>query len=196
MADVTIRQQEYRMRQADRPFVVVSGLPGSGKTTVARVLGSLLMLPVLDKDEILARLFETRGVGDDAWRRQLSRESDALFQAAVSSSSGAIVTSFWHVEGMAPDSGTPTAWLGALSRTIVNVRCECPPPIAAARFVQRARHAGHLDGRRTAADVLASIQSLPAAGHLDIGETVVVDTTRPVQPAQLLRDVDAAFARC
>jgi hypothetical protein len=182
--------------EADGRFVVVSGLPGSGKTAVAAALGSLFRLPVFDKDQILEQLFEVRGIGDASWRRQLSRESDALLQVAVSSSGGAIAASFWYVSGMPPDSGTPTAWLGKLSRTLVNVHCECSPHLAATRFVQRSRHPGHLDGTRSAAEVLASIQTLPIRGPLGIGEPVVIDTTDAVDPVVLQRDIEAAFARC
>lgn len=66
--------------EAAKPYVVISGLPGSGKSTLARGLARLLNLPVIDKDDSLERLFETRGIGDAAWRRALSRESDQLFQ--------------------------------------------------------------------------------------------------------------------
>ena len=38
---------------AQRPFVVISGLPGSGKTTLARRLAQALNLPLIDKDDIL-----------------------------------------------------------------------------------------------------------------------------------------------
>jgi glucokinase len=58
------------------PFVVISKLPGSGKTTLARRLAPALNLPVIDKDDILTRFFESKGIGDVAWRRALSRESD------------------------------------------------------------------------------------------------------------------------
>lgn len=59
-------------------FVLISGLPGSGKTTLARLLAPTLNLSLIDKDEILERLFEAKGIGDPAWRRKLSRESDAI----------------------------------------------------------------------------------------------------------------------
>jgi hypothetical protein len=183
------------VRIADRPFVVVSGLPGSGKTTVARALAPLLNLPVIDKDEILERLFESKGIGDVSWRRQLSRESDVILRSTASSSRGAVISSFWHVEGMPPESGTPTEWLTTLSRTIVNVHCECSPRIAADRFFRRTRHAGHLDGSRTANEVLASIQALAPLSHLGVGEPVLLDTTNTVLPAAVLQDVGAAFAR-
>jgi hypothetical protein len=155
-----------------------------------------MSLPVIDKDELLERLFASRGIGDVTWRRQLSRDSDAMFQLEVSASSGAVITSFWHVSGMPPDSGTPTEWLATLSRTIVNVQCSCPPLMAAERFVRRARHPGHLDGARSVADVLASIEALVPLGPFAFGEPVIVDTTRTVVGADVVRDVQARFVRC
>jgi CRP-like cAMP-binding protein len=178
-----------------RRFVVVSGLPGSGKTTIARALAPLLRLPVIDKDEILERLFESKGIGDAAWRRQLSREADAILQSEASASAGAIVSSFWHVAGMPPDSGTPTDWVAALSPTIVQVHCECPPDMAAERFMRRTRHAGHLDATKTAADVLASIQELAGRTLLPIGACVRIDTTGPVVAKAVCRDIEAALER-
>src|SRR5947209_4425192 len=116
--------------QLPRRFVVISGLPGSGKTTLARQLAPALNLPILDKDSILEHLFDSKGVGDAAWRRMLSRESDTALQAQATASDGAILVSFWHQPGMAPDSGTPTTWLSELSEHIVNVHCVCSPDIA------------------------------------------------------------------
>ena len=119
-------------------FVVISGLPCSGKTTLGRQLAAALELPLLDKDEMLDRLFEDRGVGDRAWRRRLSRESDGIFEREAAASGGAVIVSFWHVPGMTADSGTPAHWLADLPGPVVHVQCVCAPEIAAARFLQHA----------------------------------------------------------
>ena len=55
------------------PFIVLSGLPASGKSTLGRAVAKALRLPMLDKDELLEALFESRGIGDADWRRRLSR---------------------------------------------------------------------------------------------------------------------------
>ncbi len=147
-----------------RPFVVVSGLPGSGKSTLARLLAPLLNLPVIDKDDILERLFESKGVGDSAWRRALSRESDLLFQQEALASEGALLVSFWRLTGMPPDSGTPTGWLSKLSDHLIHLHCCCPPDVAAARFRHRTRHPGHLDDSASGATIQARIQAIANLG--------------------------------
>ena len=178
-----------------RCFVVVSGLPGSGKTTLARQLAPALGLSLIDKDDILDRLFESRGVGDDAWRRTLSRESDTLLQTEARASQGAVLVSFWHRPGMPEDSGTPTGWLVELPGRVVEVHCQCEAEIAAARFMQRRRHPGHLDGNTSYAEVLADFRFLAGLGSLAIGPRVDIDTSRDIGLDPAVRDIRTAFER-
>jgi len=163
----------------------VSGLPGSGKTTLARQLAPLLRLPLIDKDDILDHLFETRGVGDAVWRRTLSRESDRILEHDATASDGAILVSFWHPPGTPEDSGTPTDWLTQLSASLVHVHCACEPEVAARRFIGRTRHPGHLDASRSPNEIADSIRALALAPTPQIGTRIDVDTTVAPDPVRL-----------
>ncbi len=48
-------------------IVVVSGIPGSGKTTLATALGQTMGLSVISKDVIKESLMDTLGTGDNDW---------------------------------------------------------------------------------------------------------------------------------
>jgi glucokinase len=174
-------------------FVLISGLPGSGKSTLARRLAPALQLPLIDKDDILERLFESKGTGGAAWRRMLSRESDAILQREATASNGAILVSFWHLPGMPPDSGTPADWVSALSdhigSTVINVHCTCALETAAERFLHRTRHPGHLDGATSYPEVLASFRKLSAFGLLDIGPRVHIDTSQEPKLEDVVREI-------
>lgn len=174
-------------------FVVMSGLPGSGKTTLGRRAAEGLGLPMIDKDDILEELFALKGVATHEQRRLLSRDADRLFMERAAASSGAVLVSFWHVPGMPSDSGTPTAWLSALSSRLAHVCCVCPPELAARRFFERKRHAGHLDSARTFREILASIEALAVLNRLDLEPAIEVDTRGDVDVMDIARKIQATW---
>jgi hypothetical protein len=176
-----------------RRFVVVSGIPGSGKTTLGRQLAPLLGLTLIDKDDILDHLYETRGIGGAEWRRALSRESDGMLQHDAEASNGAVLVSFWRAPGMPDGSGTPCEWLTALSDAIVHLHCICDPDVAAQRFISRTRHPGHLNASRSAGDIAASIRAVATLPPLDIGARIDVDTSTSCDFRQLARTISARW---
>jgi hypothetical protein len=163
---------------------------------LARQLAPALNLPLIDKDDCLERLFERKGVGDVAWRRSLSRESDLMLTAEAAASDGAVLVSHWRLPGMPSDSGTPTSWLLELSNYIVNVHCACSAEVAAERFCGRKRHPGHLDSGLAYLDVLAGIRVTAGHGLLEIGQRVDVDTSQEPMLDVVVRDIHSAFGRC
>ena len=180
----------------EKCFVVVSGLPGSGKSTLAKRLALALGLQYLDKDTILERLFESKGVGDIEWRCALSRESDLILQIEATTSHGAVLVSHWRLPGMPLNSGTPTNWLSKLSDKVVNVHCECPAEVAAERFVRRKRHPGHLDNERSHAEVLSTIYRVASLGQLNIVPRINVDTSQTPKLDDVAREVHRTLTLC
>jgi hypothetical protein len=177
-----------------KTFVVVSGVPGSGKSTLGRQLALALNLAFIDKDDILDRLFEARGIGNAAWRRTLSRESDVILEHEANRSDGAVLVSFWRLSGMPSDSGTPTDWLHDQSHHLINVHCACEPEIAAHRFLERRRHPGHLDSESSPSDLRAGLRQLAQLPALDLGQRIDVDTSQEPNLTDVVRAVRVALA--
>lgn len=177
-----------------RRFIVISGLPGSGKTTVGRRLAQALGLPMLDKDEILEALFDGLGVGDAAWRNRLSRAADEVLRRLADQTAGAVLASFWRHPQVAGEAGTPIGWLSSLSGKIVEVHCVCSPTVAAERFSARQRHAGHLDRDKRNDELLANFVELADHGPLGLRPLVNVDTCHAIDFDDLLRQLENHFS--
>src|SRR3546814_16703914 len=81
-----------------RRFVVMSGLPASGKTTLGQRLGAALDLPVLDKDDYLSALFaEHDDVGPEL-RSKLSRQAEGNLERDARERDAALTVPFWRSE--------------------------------------------------------------------------------------------------
>src|SRR5262245_62048246 len=67
-----------RYCMSESRIILVTGLPGNGKTTLARAIGERFRVPVLCKDAIKEPLLDLLGADDAAASRRLS---DASFAA-------------------------------------------------------------------------------------------------------------------
>jgi AAA domain len=182
--------QARTIGQVASGFVVMSGLPASGKTTLGRQLGTRLRLVVLDKDDYLESLLAEQDSVDPDLRSALSREADLLLERDVrNANDGAVIVSFWRRPELSNASGTPTQWLLSLDG-LTEVYCDCPPSPAADRFVARQRHPGHGDARRRKIDLIEQFEAVAAFGPLGLGRTLVIDTSTPVDPDQVVALVD------
>ena len=157
-------------------IVVVSGLPGSGKTTLARCLAPELGLPLISKDTIKEALFDSLGTGDLSWSRSLGKASHEVMYALAREARSAVLEShFWW--------GITEPHLLALERPLVQVYCRCPLDVAVRRYRERAesseRHPGHLPEHQ-AEEAIASWATVePQPLDLD-APLVEVDTTERV----------------
>jgi hypothetical protein len=157
-------------------FVVVSGLPASGKSTIGRAIAKAMQLPFLDKDHLLEGLFDSHGVGDSAWRTKLSRTADEELRRQAGASLGAVMASWWRHPRSTSASGTPITWLTSLPGELVELHCNCSPNVAVDRFVSPNRHPGHLDGRYNRLELLATFEEQRSLGPLALGRIVQIDT--------------------
>lgn len=161
----------------------MTGLPGSGKTSVAEPLAARLGAALIAKDhvkEVLADALgeETpRGVGVAAVR--------VIYALAARAPLAVLESFFWP--------GTAEPDLLALGQPLVQVHCDCPPDVARQRFLARIERGDRHPVHHAFDDWERWSES---RGLLDLpGPTVRVDTTCEVDVDALAETVRAALAR-
>lgn len=163
-------------------MLLVTGLPATGKTTLARRLAADLRWPLLTKDDVKEALFDSLGTGDGEHSRRLSDASfAALFRAAAewrrAGVSGILEGNF--IAGV-----HERAIVAAGAPRVVQVLCTLPASERERRLRERAtlgaRHPGHRDG----------VAGAPLRGGTDW-----LALPGPRVPYEGSRDDDSRYAR-
>jgi predicted kinase len=166
-------------------LIVVSGAPGTGKSTVAAAVAAALRWPLLTLDPIKEALADVLGLGDEDW-------SDRVGDAAAE-----VV---FRLSAQFPDAVAEGWWRGARRERAlrefagaVEVFCRCDPELAVSRARDRhgvSRHPIHRDVINPSR-MLARVGELAATvTPLGVGAALVtVDTGEPDALAAAVAEV-------
>ena len=170
------------MAEPNALFVVVSGPPASGKSTLGSALAVELDLPLVAKDTIKDALMSVLPVPDVDASRQLGRAAvAAMLAVAREAPQGAVLESNFY-------RSVAVEEIRRLPGTVVEVFCRCDRGVATTRYRTRAgtRHAGHFDSVRNDEELWNEEIAEPVAGGWAVFE---VDTNGPIDLGAVIRDI-------
>lgn len=163
-------------RVVDR-LILVNGLPGSGKTTLATGLAPVLGAPLVSKDILKEALAAAVDFSAPSLAFGIAA-MDAAW-ALVDSLPGLVVLESWWFKPR--DLRFAEAGLSRCGHpAVVEVWCDVPAEVARARYGERRRHPIHQDSRHLTE---SWEEWATLAEPLEIGPTLRVDTSQVADPA-------------
>jgi predicted kinase len=170
-------------------LIVVSGAPGTGKSTIAAAVAADLGWPLLALDPIKEALADVLGLGDEDWSDQVGDAAAEVVFRLSAQFPVAVVEGWWR---RARRERAGEEFAGA-----IELFCRCDPGLVGTRMRNRhgaSRHPIHRDVINPAligpaAAVAASVTPLGLGAAL-----IEVDTGNPDAPARAVTAVKAALS--
>lgn len=163
-------------------YVIIYGLPGTGKSRLGGALSEKLGWPLISKDLLKESLADSLGFGDEEWSLRLSAAAmEVLYGLARSSPSALLEANFKE-----PDRDR----LLDLDGRKVQVYCHAPPDVIHRRLLERVagRHPIHRDAMKPCATADHVRELARCAAALDLPVPMISADT------SLVVDVDAIAA--
>ena len=156
------------------PVIVVTGLPGSGKTTLARQLSASLGLPLLSLDSVKEALVDHVDCDDRFAIRAAAR--NVIARIVPDCPRGCLID-IW-VNPVRDHGDVRDALLGLDAAWFLEVVCTVPVELAIERYADRPRHQAHLPADQGTIDRIR--EAAPVIGPLGLGPARAVDTSQEV----------------
>jgi predicted kinase len=173
--------------------VLVSGPPGSGKTTLARPLAEALGFALLTKDDIKETLYASmNGVpGDVEFSRRIGSAAMEVLWALAPHCPTVVLEANFRTKSSYEREKVAT--LLATGSQIVEVYCRLPREEASRRFAERAREVRHHPAH--------ALAEMPPERMMEYEEpfgmtpVIEVDTRTPIDIARLVEQLEVLWAR-
>jgi predicted kinase len=131
-------------------LIIVCGLPGTGKTTLAKQLSQELNIVCLHKDSIKENLYEILGLSTLEDSRRIGKQSIQLLyeltEEQLENKLDLIIEAPFYFEG---DYKLFATWQEKYNLSIYSIICQINEKERVKRFRNRERHKGHHDIERT-----------------------------------------------
>ena len=133
-----------------KKLIVITGHPGSGKTSVAKAISTMYGIPFISKDTLKECIFDTLGSSDKQWSLKVSaaahRITDKIIENHLEIGGSIIIESNFKPE---IDSTRFTEIIERYNAECLQLLCVASPEVLYERWVGRIeaakRHEGHTE---------------------------------------------------
>jgi predicted kinase len=155
-------------------LLVITGVPGAGKTTLGSALAVALEAPFFSLDAIKESLYSDAPEERDRYELRLAAERELVVRLAAAR--GTVVVDLWIAPGR--DTSRITRLLEQDGRDVVELLCRVPADVAVARYVRRRRGGPHLPPDEPTLERIRAASAL--LQPMGMGRCIEVDTSGPL----------------